>query len=151
MKNYFLIATTLLLVFVFSSACGDSNSPTSVSGPTTPVPDSTVGVIADPSFSNDIQPIFNQNGCANGGCHGVAMAANLDLQPGASHANLVNVTATREPLLRVIPGNADGSYLVVKLEGRQSVGSQMPLGGQPLSETDLTNIKNWINRGAQNN
>ncbi len=79
------------------------------------------------------------------------MSAGLNLQSGASYASLVNVTATREPIVRVIPGNADASYLVVKLEGRQSVGSRMPLGGQPLSQTDLTNIKNWINRGAQNN
>jgi hypothetical protein len=79
------------------------------------------------------------------------MAAGLNLQSGASFASLVNVTATREPIVRVIPGNADGSYLIVKLEGRQSVGSRMPLGGQPLNDTDLTNIKNWINRGAQNN
>ena len=44
--------------------------------------------------------------------------------------------ATSEAVLRVIPNNADGSYLVIKLEGRQTVGARMPLGGQPLDMTD---------------
>ena len=37
------------------------------------------------------------------------------------------------------------------LEGRQSVGLQMPRGGTPLDNIDLTNIRNWINNGAPNN
>jgi hypothetical protein len=108
-------------------------------------------VKADPSFANDIQEIFDRRGCSNATCHGAVRAgANLDLQAAVSYANLVNVASTSEPGTRVIPGNADASYLVIKLEGRQSVGSSMPIGGAALDETDLTNIKNWINRGAQN-
>jgi len=53
--------------------------------------------------------------------------------------------------MRVLPNNATDSYLVIKLEGRQSAGGQMPLGGAPLSAADLASIKNWINAGAQNN
>jgi len=151
MKNFIYASSLLLLGSMLSLGCGDSSSPTSSSGTTAPPTTSTRTVKADPSFANDIQEIFNRTGCANGSCHGSAMAAGLNLQSGASYASLVNVTASREPVLRVIPSNADGSYLVVKLEGRQSVGSRMPLGGQPLDQTDLTNIKNWINRGAQNN
>ncbi len=149
MKKFFCLLSMLILASVILPACGDSSSPTSPSGTTTTVPAGT-GTIADPSFANNIQAIFN-TGCTNNACHGTGMSAGLNLQSGASYASLVNVTATREPIVRVIPGNADASYLVVKLEGRQSVGSRMPLGGQPLSQTDLTNIKNWINRGAQNN
>ncbi len=151
MKNYIHIVSLLFLSALVSLGCGDSSSPTSSSGTMTTPPTSTRTVKADPSFANDIQEIFNRTGCANGSCHGSAMAAGLNLQSGASYASLVNVTASSEPVLRVIPSNADGSYLVVKLEGRQSVGSRMPLGGQSLDQTDLTNIKNWINRGAQNN
>ena len=151
MKNSIHIGSLLFLSALVLLGCGDSSSPTSSSGTTTTPPTSTRTVKADPSFANDIQEIFNRTGCTNGSCHGSSMAAGLNLQSGASYASLVNVTASSEPVPRVIPSNADGSYLVVKLEGRQSVGSRMPLGGQPLDQTDLTNIKNWINRGAQNN
>ena len=82
---------------------------------------------------------------------GAAASAGLNLQAGASYSNLVNVMATSEPVVRVIPSDADGSYLVVKLESRQTVGASMPLGGQPLDQTDITNIRNWITQGANNN
>ena len=65
---------------------------------------------------------------------------------------LVNADAWSEPAFkRVLPGDAENSYLVIKLEGRQLVGLQMPLDADPLDEIDLTNIKNWINNGAPNN
>ncbi len=53
--------------------------------------------------------------------------------------------------VRVIAGDAQNSYLVKKLEGRQTVGARMPLNGAPLDNIDLTNIRNWIDQGAQNN
>ena len=68
-----------------------------------------------------------------------------------AYANLVNVTSPNSGETRVIPGNANDSYMIKKLEGRQSVGDRMPLGSSPLSTTDLQNIKNWINQGAKNN
>ena len=45
---------------------------------------------------------------------------------------------------------AYNSYLVIKLEGRQTIGVKMPLGGS-LDAVRLQNIKNWINKGANNN
>ncbi len=106
---------------------------------------------AAPSFANDIQEIFNRRGCTASSCHGSAQSAGLNLQSGSSYANLVGVDATSENKVRVIPGNADQSYLVIKLEGRQSVGARMPLVGAALDNIDLTNIKNWINQNAVNN
>ena len=53
--------------------------------------------------------------------------------------------------VRVIVSDAVNSYLVKKLEGTAGVGSRMPLGGSPLDNIDLTNVKNWINQGAKNN
>ena len=49
------------------------------------------------------------------------------------------------------PGDPDNSYLVIKNEGRQSVGSRMPLGGAAQDEIDQANIRNWIAQGALNN
>jgi hypothetical protein len=153
MKKAKAIAGVLFSSLVLAVACGDSSSPTSSSSPMTSTPTGTNSptVKDNPSFATDIQPIFERNGCTNGACHGAAISAGLDLRSGASYRNLVNVQATSEPIARVIPGNADGSYLIIKLEGRQTVGSRMPLGGRALDTTDLTNIKNWINRGAGNN
>ena len=65
---------------------------------------------------------------------------------------LIGVPSTSEPgLNRVTPSDATNSYIVIKLEGRQTVGARMPLGRTPLDNVDLTNIKNWINNGAMNN
>jgi hypothetical protein len=105
----------------------------------------------DPSFASDIQEIFNRKGCAAASCHGSLQEAGLDLRPGNSYAHLVNVPSTQTGIIRVIPGNGDGSYLVMKVEGRASVGVQMPLGGAPLDNIDLTNLRNWINQGAKDN
>jgi hypothetical protein len=104
-----------------------------------------------PSFSGTIQEIFERKGCTASSCHGTARSGGLRLTSGDSYDNLVNVEAVAEPIVRVIPSDADGSYLVIKLEGRQSQGSAMPLSGTPLDNIDLTNIKTWINQGAQNN
>ena len=141
-----------LLVTLFLAACGGGDSPTDPGNndgnngggnPTTPT------VKPDPSFASDIVPIFSREGCTAGGCHGAPAQAGLTLSSGA-YANLVNVASTQTGELRVIPGNANDSYLVKKLEGRASVGARMPQGGQ-MGATDLTNIKNWINQGAKNN
>ena len=134
------------IVFLFHG-CGDSGSPTSSSGSTS----STRTIQADPSFGATIQEIFDRRGCTASSCHGLAQLAGLDLRSGTSYGALVGVVATSEPIVRVIPGNTDGSYLVIKLEGRQSVGVRMPQGLSPLDQTDLTNVKNWIAQGAKNN
>lgn len=108
-------------------------------------------VKAQPSFADDIQEIFNRRSCASSNCHGTAQEAGLDLRSGNSYGNLVGVQATQEDVVRVVPLNANDSYLVIKLENRQTVGVRMPIGGAALDSIDLTNIKNWINNGAESN
>lgn len=106
--------------------------------------------IANPSFATNIQTIFNSS-CAIGNCHDNTAQGGLVLLSGQSYGNLVNVPSSGEPnRTRIIPSDADNSYVVVKLEGRQNVGERMPLTGS-ISSTQLQNIKNWINQGAQNN
>jgi hypothetical protein len=105
----------------------------------------------DPSFSSDIQSIFTNN-CISSGCHNAGAAGGLVLLEGQSYANLVNVASTQEPgKTRVIPNDAANSYIVIKLEGRQTSGSRMPLGGSALDSNSVQNIKNWIDKGAKNN
>lgn len=108
-------------------------------------------IVADPSFASVIQEIFTRRGCSASSCHGSSLEAGLDLRSGSAYGNLVNVTATQASVARVVPGNANASYIVVKVEGRQFAGERMPLGSSALDNIDLTNLKNWINLGAKNN
>jgi hypothetical protein len=144
MRNHLHRFAFALALTGFLSSCG-GDSPTSGSSTDTRT------VQANPSFSATIQEIFNRRGCTGSSCHGTARMAGLDLRTGASYGNLVGVRATSEPIVRVIPGDPNGSYLVIKLEGRQSVGDRMPQTGAPLDSIDLTNIRNWISQGALNN
>ena len=63
---------------------------------------------------------------------------------------LVGVSADEVPtLLRVDPGAPDDSYIVRKIEGAADiVGSQMPLGGPPLSDQQIAMVRSWIASGA---
>jgi len=109
-------------------------------------------ILTNPSFGENIQEIFNRRGCSAGSCHGSALSGNLDLRSGASFAAMVNVAAFGDGAFqRVTPNDAQNSYLVMKVEGRQTQGSTMPLGGAALDNIDITNIRNWINTGAPNN
>ncbi len=75
-----------------------------------------------------------------------------------SYDNLVNVEAGQQPgnpdspILRVDPGNADGSYLVQKIiEGGAIQDSRMPEGRTPLTDEQITMIRSWIDQGAPRN
>lgn len=142
-----------LLCSFFLVACGNDSNPVDPPGGGTGGGTGGRVVKANPSFQSDIIEIFNRRGCSAGQCHGTAPgSANLLLTTNAAFSNLVGVTAVRESNFeRVVAGDADNSYLVIKLEGRQTSGARMPLGATPLDNTDLTNIKNWINSGAPNN
>lgn len=141
-KNFCLGGILVILAAAFLVCCG-GGSPTDTSTP--PV------VKDDPSFGADIQPIFNSN-CVSSGCHNAAASAGLVLLSGQSYANLVNVDSTEDGTKkRVLPSDATSSYLVIKIEGRQTIGGRMPLGGSALNSNSIQNIKNWINKGAKNN
>jgi hypothetical protein len=139
--------STSLLAVVLLAACS-SDDPTEPPGNGGDERE----ILADPSFATHVQEIFTRKGCATSSCHGSSQQAGLLLTAGNSYAELVGVASTNEPArTRVIAGDAENSYLVVKLEGRQSVGSRMPLTGSPLDNIDLTNVRNWIDQGARNN
>ena len=139
----------ILLVFALAACGGDSGmGPDLGDGNGT---GDTRMIQADPSYASVIQNIFDRKGCTASSCHGSSQQAGLNLRSGSSYADLVGVEATQSTSDRVIPGDADGSYLVVKVEGRQTVGARMPLGGSNLDNIDLTNLKNWITQGAKNN
>jgi hypothetical protein len=92
--------------------------------------------------------------CALSGCHsgppGGGLPQGMDLSSAdASFASLVNVISSQAPLTaRVLPFDADNSYLVHKLEGTQAVGGQMPAAGPPLDAATIDVIRTWIDNGA---
>jgi len=141
---------SIMSLAVFSlalAACGDS--PTVVDDD----PGTQREIKAAPAFAADINEIFQRTGCSSGNCHGTAggrAGLALTASAAANFTALVNVQATSENFLLVEPSNANDSYLVIKVEGRQTAGQRMPIGGS-LDNIDITNIKNWINTGAPNN
>lgn len=131
------------------AACGGGDSPTG--------PDDGGGVQRtikeNPSFSQDVFEIFTRRGCTASNCHGSGQGGLTMTSASNAYGNLVDQPASgRAGETLVVPGNAAASYLVKKLEGASGIaGARMPLGGQPLDNIDLTNVKNWINQGANNN
>ena len=94
------------------------------------------------SYANDVQPIFN-NSCT--GCHGSTGGVNL-----SSFSALMGSVGNNYGGNLVVPGNADASGLVDKIEPNPQHGSRMPTNGT-LSPTQIQTIRTWINEGAQNN
>ncbi len=102
-----------------------------------------------PTLASIQANVFDVN-CAVPGCHGGAGAQQgLRLNPGFSAGNLINVASPRDPnLIRVIPGNPNGSFIIQKLEGTQSLGERMPDGGPYLPQSTIDVIRQWIQDGA---
>ena len=77
------------------------------------------------------------------------MQQGLRLDPGFSAGNLINVPSPRDAnLIRVIPGNPDGSFIIQKLEGTQTLGDRMPQFGPYLQQSTIDVIRQWIQDGA---
>lgn len=114
---------------------------------------SAAGVLAQgpgPSFTTDVQPIFNRE-CTK--CHGTKeKKSKLDLSASESYKALVGVPSREVPAMsRVKPGDPEQSYLWLKLDHRAAEGSGMPKGfffAKSLSQKDLETIRTWIAAGA---
>jgi uncharacterized protein (TIGR03118 family) len=89
------------------------------------------------------------SGCHNGVGGALPGVMNLS-NASASAAALINVTSLEVPSLkRVLPNDPANSYIIHKLEGTQTSGSRMPLGGPFLSPATIDSVKAWIQAGAQ--
>jgi hypothetical protein len=109
------------------------------------------------SFSKDILRIFTNNGgktCAKSGCHaGSRPQQGLDLEASQAYTNIVSVPANESSDLNLVePGDADNSYLYMKVTGASGIsGRRMPQTGGTLPSADLDLLRQWINAGAPNN
>lgn len=99
------------------------------------------------SFSQDVRPILDQN-CIE--CHqaggsgleasGFRMETFDDLMKGTNFGPMI------------IAGDAQGSNMLVLMEGRADPSISMPHGQQdPVSRQDIQTIRSWIDQGAKNN
>jgi hypothetical protein len=88
--------------------------------------------------------------CHNGGPDdGLTNHMNLT-SASSSWTTMVNIASEKDPgLLRVQPNSPGGSSLIRKLEGSQSSGDRMPVGGPYLDQTALDKVRTWIQAGAQ--
>jgi len=144
-----VLVAALLTAITLAWGCADFESTVD---PTGGLPDVEV---ANPSFANDIQPIFTRR-CAIGGCHTVnSERAELVLAPGHAYDSIVNKPSFLNPALdRVEPGDAPSSWLVLMIEGDDDARlhfPRMPLGGQPLTPNQIATIVNWVENGALRN
>ena len=98
----------------------------------------------DPSFADDIMPIFTES-CTS--CHG-----ELD-ENGFPYTEAGLSLMTYEDLMKgsefgsvVEPGNPDDSYLLEMVAN-----GDMPDEGDPLTVEQIELIRSWIAAGAENN
>ncbi len=147
-KTYSILRSALIAgVATLGFGCGGgSGSGVSMAPPPPPPP-------PPPPFGanfSEIQANVFTPSCATSGCHqGAGAPQGLRLDETNSYGLLVNVASSEVPsIMRVAPNDPDNSYLVQKLEGTASVGSQMPLGGAPLEQATIDVIRQWISDGA---
>src|SRR5215831_7007903 len=114
-----------------------------------------------PTFSSIQAQIFEttdssgRRACVS--CHtdaGRTPPAGLNLTHDVAYDQLVNVASSRKAgAIRVIPGDAENSYLIHKVEGAPDiVGVRMPFSGPPyLTDGQILILKRWIAVGAPRN
>ena len=157
--KFFRSSFFTLVVMALLTACGGTPTDTDTDTDTNTNTNTNTNprvILTNPSFTTDIQEIFDRIGCATSDCHGGANRGGLGLASAdASYANLVDIPAfaVNNPSIgldRVEPNDHLASYLWLKVSGT-TAGPQMPQGLPPLDQIDQTNIMNWINTGALEN
>jgi hypothetical protein len=123
---------------------GAGNSATSAAIPV------TVAVANAPTLAQLQSSIFGPrcSSCHTGGGGSLPGSMNLS-SASASFAALVGVTSVEvASLQRVKAGDPANSYIINKLEGTQTVGQRMPLGGPFLDQPTIDQVRAWIQAGA---
>ncbi len=114
-----------------------------------PDPDEVGGA---PTTFEEVQVNLFDARCAPA-CHsGGGASRGLSLERGRSISGLVDEPSNEVPgLLRVAPGRAADSYLIVKVAPTdpRRVGNRMPRSGPPyLSNAEIRGLRRWIDQGA---
>ena len=99
------------------------------------------------SFSQDVKPILDKNcvHCHTAGGEGQA-ASGFDM---TTYDGLIKGAQFGK---MIIPGDAEGSNMLVLMEGRADPSISMPHGEQdPVPAKDIKMVRSWIAQGAKNN
>lgn len=137
-----IIIFALALLTFYGIGCGgseDDEPEDLLSGQPTDLPEPPTATV---SYSTDIQPIFAAN-CSFAGCHGANPSSGLEL---TSYARF---TAGGNSGPAFVAGDSANSLIVKRLEGVG--GARMPLGGGPLGNDQIQDIKDWIDEGGEDN
>ena len=95
------------------------------------------------TFADDVVPVFEDHGCSQSFCHGSAAGSgDLDIRTPES----ILEGGNNGPA--VVPCDPDASFLVAKIEGTQTSGGSMPIGGDLMPVEDAELIRQWISEGA---
>ncbi len=110
----------------------------------------TPALVIEPTLSSLQAGVFTPT-CS--GCHtgvGITAPGAMNLTDADSSYNaLVNTPSLQEPgKMRVMINDSSASYLIDKLEGTHTKGSQMPFRGVPLDTIVVDSIRQWIDSGA---
>lgn len=130
-----------ILAVALLAACGSGE------GGGGPAP---TGTELAPTLASIQDNVFTPS-CIISGCHGgLAVGAELRLEPGTSAENLILVPSSQNSdFIRVIPFDPDNSLLIRKLEDDiPPVGQRMRLGGPFLPQETIDVIRQWILDGA---
>jgi hypothetical protein len=94
-----------------------------------------------------VDALFRET-CAVAGCHvsGPLAASGLDLATPDAFSRMYGQASLCGPPL-ISPEGPSQSYLLAKLEGTAACGGRMPLGGTPLSASDILCVEQWITSG----
>ncbi len=95
------------------------------------------------TFATLQNEIFNVH-CTS--CHGgPTPTAGFDLSPEVAYSNLINQPSNSSTFIRVVPFDAERSYLYRVLDGTNA--PLMPPGNR-LPRATIDSVAAWINRGA---
>lgn len=123
-------------------ACNGSSDDTGSNGDTGPI---------EPATFTEVRDEILLNSCAFSSCHGDQGSAGLTLTTESSYDALVNVPSTKsDGEILVIPGDADGSYLIHKMEGADGIVGDIMPPGAGLPEEKIQAVRSWIDNGAPN-
>lgn len=129
---------------LLAMACNGSNTDTGSQN-------NDSGTMTEPASFTEVRDEILLNSCAFSSCHGDQGSAGLTLTTEGSYDALVNVPSTKsDGEVLVIPGDADGSYLVKKMEGAEGIVGDIMPPGAGLPEEKIQAVRSWIDNGAPN-
>ncbi|MBA2321873.1 MAG: hypothetical protein H0V89_12055 [Deltaproteobacteria bacterium] len=138
------LAAALSLLVLY--ACGDKDTDTGTDTDTdggdtdAPADEATFSRV----WAEVIDPVCVQ-------CHGTGSGGLFMPDQPTAYDSLVDMPSVGSPDdIRVVPGSADDSYIIHKLEGASDiVGSQMPLSDS-VTDEQIQLVRDWIDAGALN-